>query len=61
MSDMVTTGQTALNGKPHDDDDYAEARDVTGGIEGELRCRVLRGLAFGSCPLVYILYIERNT
>lgn len=50
MSDMVTTGQTALNGKPHNDD--AEARDVTGGIEGELRCRVLRGLAFGSCPLV---------
>lgn len=38
MSDMVTTGQTALNGKPHDDD--AEARDVTGGK----RCRVLRGL-----------------
>lgn len=47
MSEMVTTGQTALNGKPHDDD--AEARDVTGGIKGELRCRVLRGLL---CPLV---------
>lgn len=30
MSDMVTTGQTALNGKPHNDDD-AEKRDVTGG------------------------------
>lgn len=39
MSDMVTTGQTALNGKPHDDD--AEARDVTG---GKGNCRVLRGL-----------------
>lgn len=59
MSDMVTTGQTALNGKPHNDDD-AEARDVTGGK----RCRVLSGLAFCSCPLVdrcYVLYIERNT
>lgn len=42
MSDMVTAGQTALNGKPHNDD--AEERDVTRGIEGELRCRVLCGL-----------------
>lgn len=39
MSDMVTTGQTALNGKPHDDD--AEERDVTG---GKGNCRVLRSL-----------------
>lgn len=39
MSDMVTTGQTALNEKPHNDDD-AEARDVFGGK----RCRVLRSL-----------------
>lgn len=31
MSDMVTTGQTALNGKPHNDDDDAEEIDVTGG------------------------------
>lgn len=48
MSDMVTTGQTALNGKPHNDD--AEARDVTGGIEGESSC--LAWPSFGSCPLV---------
>lgn len=41
MSDMVTTGQTASNGKPHNDDDDAEERDVTGG-KGD--CRVLRGL-----------------
>lgn len=42
MSDMVTTGQTAFNGKPHDDDDGdAEARDVTG---GKGNCRVLRSL-----------------
>lgn len=46
MSDMVTTGQTALNGKPHNDD-YAEERDVIGGK----RCRVLCGLllAVGRC------------
>lgn len=60
MSDMVTTGQTALNEKPHDDDDDdAEGIDVTGGIEGESSC-----LAWPSCPLVdrcYVLYIERNT
>lgn len=42
MSHMVTTGQTALNGKPHDDDDDdAEERDVTG---GKGNCRVLRSL-----------------
>lgn len=29
MSDIVTTGQTALNGKPYNDD--VEGRDVTGG------------------------------
>lgn len=39
MSDMVTTGQTALNEKPHKDD--AEAIDVTGGKGNR---RVLRGL-----------------
>lgn len=52
MSDMVTTGQTALNGKPHNDD--AEARDVTGGIEGESSC-----LASPSCPLVDVYSIYR--
>lgn len=50
---MVTTGQTALNGKPHDDD--AEGRDVTGGIEGELSC-----LAWPSCPLVDVYSIYRT-
>lgn len=57
MSDMVTTGQTALNEKPHDDD--AEARDVTG---GNLRGIVVSCVAFlpvGRC--IPILYIERNT
>lgn len=60
MSDMVTTGQTALNGKPHNDDD-AEERDVTG---GKGNCRVLRSLLLAVARWyvdVYILYIERNT
>lgn len=42
MSDIVTTGQTALNGKPYNND--AEARDVTGGNLRELSCRVLYSL-----------------